>query len=106
MRRCPCGQARENRGVAVRDIFTCLGLIGLRRRWWGSRCPCSPGGYRADEVLGLDGGLGPRLQRKACCAADMSFERAHENLLDLIGVSPTVETLRAYCHRQAGRLAR
>ena len=76
LRRCPCGQARENRGVASRDVFTCLGPIGLRRRWWGSRCPCAPGGYHADAVLGLDGGLSPRLQRKACrLAADLSFDR-------------------------------
>jgi hypothetical protein len=79
----------------------------LRRRWWGSRCPCSPGGYHADAALGLDGGLSPRLQRKACRgAADLSFERTRENLLDLLGVSPAAETLRVYCERQAGRVAR
>jgi hypothetical protein len=36
----------------------------------------------------------------------MSFERARENLLDLLGVSPAAETLRVYCERQAGRVAR
>jgi hypothetical protein len=36
----------------------------------------------------------------------MSFGRARENLLDLLGVSPAAETLRAYCQRQAGRVAR
>jgi hypothetical protein len=36
----------------------------------------------------------------------MSFERARENLLDLLGVSPAAETLRGYCERQAGRVAR
>jgi hypothetical protein len=79
----------------------------LKRHWWGSRCPCSPGGYHADAAIGLDGGLSPRLQRKACrSAADLSFERARENLLDLLGVSPAAETLRVYCERQAGRVAR
>jgi hypothetical protein len=79
----------------------------LKRRWWGSRCPCSPGGYHADAVLGLDGSLSPRLQRKACrSAADLSFERTRENLLDLLGVSPATETLRVYCERQAARVAR
>ncbi|WP_435010820.1 hypothetical protein P12x_002106 [Tundrisphaera lichenicola] len=66
-----------------------------------------PGGYHADTVLGLDGGLSPRLQRKACrSAADLSFERTRENLLELLGVSPAAETLRVYCERQAGRIAR
>ncbi|WP_435010187.1 hypothetical protein P12x_001422 [Tundrisphaera lichenicola] len=66
-----------------------------------------PGGYHADTVLGLDGGLSPRLQRKACrSAADLSFERARENLLELLGVSPAAETLRVYCERQASRIAR
>jgi hypothetical protein len=79
----------------------------LKRHWWGSRCPCSPGGYHADAAIGLDGGLSPRLQRKACrSAADLSFERTRENLLDLLGVSPAAETLRVYCERQAGRVAR
>jgi len=57
-------------------VFTCLGPIQLRRRWWASRCGCRPGGYHADDLLGLDGGLSPRLQRKAClAAADLSFAR-------------------------------
>lgn len=104
---CPCGQARENRGVGSRGVFTCLGPIALRRRWWGSRCPCGPGGYHADATLGLDGGLSPRLQRKACrLAADLSFERTREHLAELLGVSPAAETLRIYCERQASRMAR
>jgi hypothetical protein len=79
----------------------------VRRRWWGSRCACSPGGYLADELLGLDGGLSPRLQRKAChLAADMSFDRARENLDELLGVKPASETLRTYSERQASRVAR
>jgi len=58
-------------------------------------------------VLGLDGGLSPRLQRKACrLAADVSFDRACEHLRELLGVSPAAETLRVYCQRQAARVAR
>jgi len=58
-------------------------------------------------VLGLDGGLSPRLQRKACrLAADLSFDRAREHLREWLGVSPAAETLRTYCERQAGRVAR
>jgi hypothetical protein len=90
--------------VGSREVFTCLGPVALRRRWWGSRCSCSPGGYHADAVLGLDGGLSPRLQRKACrLAADLSFDRTREHLRELLGVSPASETLRVYCERQAAR---
>jgi hypothetical protein len=47
------------------------------------------------------------LQRKACrLAADISFDRAGEHLRELLGVSPASETLRVYCERQAGRVAR
>jgi hypothetical protein len=87
-------------------VFTCLGRVALRRRWWGSRCACSPGGYHADAALGLDGGLSPRLQRKACrLAADLSFATTREHLVELLGVSPAAETIRACCERQAGRIA-
>jgi hypothetical protein len=107
LRRCPCGQARENRGPAARDVLTCVGRVELRRRWWGSRCACAPGGYHADALLGLDGGLSPRLQAKSCrLAADVSFARTREHLRELLGVAPATETLRVYCERQAGRVAR
>ncbi len=58
-------------------------------------------------MLGLDGGLSPRLQRKACrLAADLSFDLTREHLRELLGVSPSSETLRVYCERQAARIAR
>jgi len=58
-------------------------------------------------VLGLDGGLSPRLQRKACrLAADVSFATTAEHLRELLGVSPVAETLRISCERQAARVAR
>src|SRR5262249_61410746 len=54
-----------------------------------------------------DGGLSPGLQRQACrLAADLSFDRTAEHLRGLLGVSPAAETLRVYCERQAGRIAR
>lgn len=78
----------------------------MRRRWWGSRCPCSPGGYHADATLGLDGGLSPRFQRKACLLnADFSFMLSREHLRELLGVCPSSETLRVYGERQASRIA-
>ena len=67
---------REPRGPPPARSSPASARSRLRRRWWGSRCPCAPGGYHADAVLGLDGGLSPRLQRKACrLAADLSFDR-------------------------------
>jgi hypothetical protein len=107
LRRCSCGQTRENRGPASRDVLTCVGRVELRRRWWGSRCVCAPGGSHADALLGLDGGLSPRLQAKSCrLAADVSLATAREHLEELLGVAPAGETIRVYCQRQAGRIAR
>lgn len=78
----------------------------MRRRWWGSRCSCEPGGYLADAILGLDGNLSSRLLRQACrLSADLSFARASEHLRDLLGVSPSRESLRNVCERQAARIA-
>lgn len=92
--------------MSGRSVFSCLGSIRLRRRWWGSRCPCSPGGYLADATLGLDGTLSPRLHRKACrLAADVSFAKTAEHLGELLGVSPVAETIRVACERQARRIA-
>lgn len=58
-------------------------------------------------MLGLDGGLSPRLLRQACrLAADLSLDRTREHLRELLGVSPASETLRTYCEPQAARIAR
>ena len=58
-------------------------------------------------MLGLDGGLSPRLQRKAArLAADLAFDRTREHLRELLGVSPAAETRRVSCDRQAARVAR
>ena len=55
----------------------------------------------------MDGTLSPGLQRKACgVAADLSFELTRKHLRELLGVSPSSETLRVYCERQASRVAR
>jgi hypothetical protein len=39
-------------------------------------------------------------------AADLSFDRTAEHLRGLLGISPSSETLRVYCERQASRVAR
>jgi len=39
-------------------------------------------------------------------AADLSFDLTREHLRELLGVSPSSETLRIYCQRQASRVAR
>jgi hypothetical protein len=93
--------------VSARAVTTCLGTIRFRRHWWGARCRCAPGGYQTDAVLGLDGSLSPRFQRKTCrLASDLSFAKTKEHLRELLGVSPASETLRVYCERQAKRVAR
>jgi len=107
LRRCPCGQAREDRGAGSREVLTCVGRVGLRRRRWGSRCACAPGGYQADATPGLDGGLSPRPQAKSSrLAAEVSFATTREHLREWPGVSPAAETIRVYCERPAARVAR
>jgi hypothetical protein len=84
-----------------------IGTIRLVRRWWGSRCGCEPGGYRADAMLGLDGSLSPRLQEKVCrLAADVSFVRAAEHLGSLAGVALAAETVRTHAERKAAEVKR
>jgi hypothetical protein len=79
----------------------------MRRRWWGSRCECGPGGFHTDDLLGLDGSLSPRLQEKFCrLAADVSFATAGEHLASLLGVVLATETIRTYCERKAVAVAR
>ena len=79
----------------------------MRRRWWGSRCACAPGGYHADATLGIDGSLSPRLQERACrLAADMSFRKTGEHLASLLGVTLADETIRVHCERKAAEIAR
>jgi hypothetical protein len=79
----------------------------MRRRWWGSRCGCAPGGYHTDVLLGLDGSLSPRLQEKLChLAADVSFAKTGEHLASLLGVALASETIRTYCERKAAAVAR
>jgi hypothetical protein len=79
----------------------------MRRRWWGSRCECGPGGFHSDVLLGLDGSLSPRLQEKFCrLAADVSFAKTWEHLASLLGVTLARETIRKYCERKAAAAAR
>jgi hypothetical protein len=79
----------------------------MRRRWWGSRCACAPGGYHVDALLGIDGSLSPRLQEKTCLlAADVSFRKTGELLKSLLDVTLASETIRVYCERNAATMAR
>ena len=79
----------------------------MRRRWWGARCQCVPGGYRADGVLGIDGSLSPRLQEKICrLAADVPFRKTNEHIHSLLGVVLSSETIRGSVERRAAGIAR
>jgi hypothetical protein len=79
----------------------------MRRRWWGSRCACAPGGYHVDALLGIDGSLSPRLQEKTCLlAADVSLRKTGELLKSLLDVTLASETIRVYCERNAATMAR
>ena len=107
LRRCACGKARENRSSAARKIVTSIGSVQWRRRWWGARCSCAPGGYHVDGLLGIDGSMSPLLQEKACrLAADVSFRRTREHIESLLGVTVSSETIRGYCERKAAAIAR
>ena len=93
-------------GVACREIVTLIGPIAMRRRWWGSRCACAPGGYHVDTSLGIDGSLSPRLQEKTCLlAADVSFRKTGEVLKSLLDITLASETIRVYCERNAAIMA-
>jgi hypothetical protein len=79
----------------------------MRRRWWGSRCSCSSGGYQADVLLGIEGSLSPRLQEKICLlAADVSFDKTREHLASLLGIDLAAETIRVHSERQAAAIMR
>ena len=78
----------------------------MRRRWWGARCPCLPGGYLVDPLLGIDGSLSPRLQEKTCrLVADVSFRKAREHIKSLLGVAVSSKTIREYGERNAATIA-
>jgi hypothetical protein len=82
--------------------------LALSRHWWGQRCPCDvSAGYHVDGLVGLEGYLSRRLQRQVCRkAADGSFEKAREDLLEFLGVPVSAETLRKVSEEHGQRLAR
>ena len=57
-------------------------------------------------MLGLDGGLSPRLQRQACLVAADGSAKTRESLQEFLGVAPARETLRVSCERPARRVMR
>jgi hypothetical protein len=82
--------------------------LTLSRHWWGKRCACAvEEGYHADALVGLPGYLSRRLQRQVCRkAADGSFEKAREDLLEFLGVHVSAETLRSVSQKQGRQMAR
>jgi hypothetical protein len=80
---------------------SCVGVIHVRRRWWGSRCGCQPLGYGADEALGIEGTYTRALQQQMCrLCADVSFDKAREHLEALRGLVLSKEAVRQACHQQ------
>lgn len=81
-------------------------MINIRRRYWQCRCG-SPGGYAADELLGLEGRYSRVLQTHLCrLAADTSFAAAAEHLQALLGVRVSAETIRGVVEGHGAAMTR
>jgi hypothetical protein len=87
---------------------SCLGVLHLKRHWWGNRCPCPTlAGYHVDDCLGVEGSLSRRLQRQVCrLTAERSFQKAREDLVEAFGVRLSTETLRQLSVAHGQRMAR
>lgn len=87
--------------------MTCLGPLTFTRHRWGNRCPCAVcEGYHVDEAIGLNGYLSRRLQKVATRkAADASFEKAREDLIEFLGVFVSAETLRKISEEHGRKMA-
>ena len=98
---------RESRALGTREVFTCLGPIELTAAVVGLAVPLLAGRLSCRRrARPRRRPQPPAAAQGLPAAADLSFDRTRENLLDLLGVSPASETLRVYCERQAGRVAR
>jgi hypothetical protein len=86
---------------------TFLGSLTLSRHRWGNRCPCEiPEGCHIDDAIGLDGYLSRRLTKQVCRkAADASFEKAREDLIEFLSVPVSAETLRKVSEEHGRRMA-
>lgn len=83
-----------------------MGSITLRRTY-RSCSQCHEGGFAADDRLGLDAFLTPRVRRLACLVGTHdSFSRAQRLLSELSGLSLADETIRRLCHAEAERFDR
>lgn len=86
--------------------MTCIGEIGIERRYWQCRCGAD-GSYASDLVLGVAERLTRRLQQKACrLGADASFAKAQENLKELLELDVSAETVRTLCERHGQQMRR
>lgn len=71
-----------------------VGVISVTRRYWKCRCG-EPGGYAADELVGVESRFSRRVQEHTCrLAADVSFAKASEHLGSMLGVALCPETVR------------
>ena len=87
--------------------MSCLGLVQMSRRWWGSRCACVSLGYGVDAELGLNGHHTRVLQKHIIrLGADVAFSKAQEHLEALLRVKVSKESFRQECHRHGKRMAK
>jgi hypothetical protein len=77
------------------------------RRTYRSGSHGQESGFAADDRLGIDAFLTPRVRRLACLAGTHdSFARAQRLLAELAGISLADETIRQLCHAEAERFER
>lgn len=71
------------------------------------RCSsCRDAGYPADQVLGIDGYLSPRVRRLACrLTGDHAFDVAAERFWELLKLRVDAETLRRHCEAEGAAMA-
>lgn len=87
-------------------MLSSLGPLTLRRRWWGSRCGCTPPGYALDAVLGLDGGCTRTVQQQLCrLGADVSFAKTREHVQAFWRFSVSTEVIRGLCAAHGQRMS-
>lgn len=86
-------------------MLTAFGPIKWTRRHFVCQ-PCKDSGYPADQVLGVDGYLSPRIRRLACrLSGDHGFDVAADRLWEMLKVRVDGETLRRHCEAEGAAMA-
>jgi hypothetical protein len=82
-------------------VLTAIGLVVLSRIFF--QCvSCRQAGFRADDLVGVNGYMTEGAQRMACFAGvNQSFEKSQQLLEELAGFRLNDESLRQCCHQVA-----